>query len=57
MSPGEPIAYLILGIKAGKKHDTVDVLPSVSEAGLQRQFIFHCNKAHHFVRCILLHAG
>src|SRR5690348_12791022 len=55
MRSGEPIADLVLGIKPRKKDDAVDVLPAISEAGLQRQLLSHRNEAHDFVRSVLLH--
>jgi hypothetical protein len=49
----EPIADLIFGIDTRKLDDAIDMLPPLSESGLQRQFIAHLDEAHGLVRGIL----
>ena len=54
MSAGEPIAYLVFGIETRERNDAIDMLPSVSQLGLERQLLTHRNEAHYLVRCVLL---
>src|SRR5215472_16183290 len=46
MRSGEPIANLVLGIETRKHDDAVDMLPPLSQSGLQCQFISHLDEAH-----------
>ena len=57
MRAGEPIADFVFGIKPWKENDPVDVLPSVTQLGLQQKFLTHWNKAHDLVRSRLLDKG
>jgi hypothetical protein len=55
MCSSKPIADFVFGIKSRKPYDAVDVLPSLSETGLQCQFLSHLDEAHDFVRSVLLY--
>src|SRR5215472_7165273 len=57
MRSGEPIANLVLGIETRKHDDAVDMLPPLSQSGLQCQFISHLDEAHNLMRSVLFDRG
>ena len=46
-----------LDVDARERNDAIDVLPPLSQFGLQRQLFAHRNKAHDLVGRILLNKG